>query len=202
MQLLIVIPDVFRVYADFFFKSDRYDRINVFLCLFSLTLGCRVSYQHQHLSVINFDTCLTEWWLHMLSAFASVFDMKNLHHKAWCMTIMATKCSLCWLNHSLWHFVSVDKLQTTGPAHAWADTFSFFSCRLMAMVTEYQRDTLAFALLTKTLLQWYLTAVLYVNVGFAFRITEKQKLMLSCLTHYTDCQVALERLKDFCCVVT
>ena len=43
---------------------------------------------------------------------------------------------------------------------------------------------------------------IYVNVGFAFRITEKQKLMLSCLTHYTDCQVALERLKDFCCVVT
>ena len=125
----------------FFYNSDRDDRINVFLCLLSLTLGCRVSYQHQHLSVINFDTCLTEWWLHILSAFASVFDMKNLHHKASCMTVMATKCSLCWLNHSLWRFVSVDKLQTTGPAHAWADTFSFFSCRLMAMVTEYQRDT-------------------------------------------------------------
>ena len=64
------------------------------------------------------------------------------------------------------------------------------------------KETLAFALLTKTLFQWYLTAVLYVNVGFAFRITEKQKPMLSCLTHYADCKVALERLKDFCCVVT
>lgn len=84
------------------YNSDRDDRINAFLCLLSLTLGCKVNYKHQHLSVINIDTCLTEWWpTHAVSVCKCVWHEKpssrNLmydYHGNQVLTVLAEPFSM------------------------------------------------------------------------------------------------------------